>query len=90
MYHVATAVQRHQVKALVSVYRISASCPRFERFVAQAYLASNVARYFRRRYDNPEFIESLEKPFEWTDPAEVYSFYVSSISFASAHMIHPS
>ena len=56
------------------VSRPSASSPRFERFFAQAYLASNIAKNFRRRYDDLKFIESLEKPFEWTDPAEVHSF----------------
>lgn len=39
-------------------------------FKAAAFGASRVADAFRQRYDNPEFLSSIEKPFEWVDPAE--------------------
>jgi len=39
-------------------------------FKAAVILASNIAQSFRERWDSPEFVESFEKPFRWTDPAE--------------------
>ncbi|EGO27660.1 hypothetical protein SERLADRAFT_406684 [Serpula lacrymans var. lacrymans S7.9] len=36
----------------------------------QAYVASQKAPAFRARYDTPFFVQSLEKPFEWSDPAQ--------------------
>ena len=38
---------------------------------SKAFGASRVAAAFRQRYDDPEFLSSIEKPFEWVDPAEV-------------------
>lgn len=32
--------------------------------------ASRIAAEFRKNWDSPEFITSLERPFQWTDPAE--------------------
>ncbi|KAF5363472.1 hypothetical protein D9756_000172 [Leucocoprinus leucothites] len=37
---------------------------------AVAYAASARAPVFRRRYEVPEFLASIEKPFVWMDPAE--------------------
>jgi len=37
----------------------------------KAIVASMSAGSFRERYDTPGFCESIEKSFEWTDPAEV-------------------
>lgn len=40
----------------------------------KAFGASRAAAAFRQRYDDPEFLSSIEKPFEWVDPAEVCFF----------------
>ncbi|KIK04703.1 hypothetical protein K443DRAFT_4459 [Laccaria amethystina LaAM-08-1] len=39
-------------------------------FKATAFSASRVAAAFRQKYDDPEFLSSVEKPFKWVDPAE--------------------
>lgn len=37
---------------------------------ANAFHASKTAPWFRRRYDSPSFVSSVERPFKWIDPAE--------------------
>ncbi|KAJ7571851.1 hypothetical protein C8J56DRAFT_996912 [Mycena floridula] len=37
---------------------------------AVAIVASMTASYFRQRYDAPEFVATMDRPFQWTDPGE--------------------
>lgn len=41
----------------------------------QALQASRIAAEFRRNWDSPEFVASLEQPFQWRDPAEFLLSY---------------
>ncbi|KAF9569258.1 hypothetical protein CPC08DRAFT_176775 [Agrocybe pediades] len=50
-------------------------------FKSIAIIASERAENFRSRYDSPSFCETIERPFEWTDPAEaVISMYNRNFS----------
>ncbi|EGO02037.1 hypothetical protein SERLA73DRAFT_159113 [Serpula lacrymans var. lacrymans S7.3] len=52
------------------IFRHVADAIHRHHYRALAYVASQKAPAFRARYDTPFFVQSLEKPFEWSDPAQ--------------------
>ena len=76
--HVVTALQRYQLKAVVSPFS-NFICGDPYMIVLQAFAASSKACLFRMHYDIPGFLENIEPRFRWMDPAEVSCFKIFEI-----------
>jgi len=69
LWDVVTALQRLQCKANVRLVMFLFRL--YDIYNVQAFHASKIAPSFRRRYDSPDFVACIERPFKWSDPAEV-------------------
>lgn len=69
-YHVVPAIHRRCFRLAVGALTFSLTLP-FPNLGHQASDASEVAPLFRERWDSEDFCRQIERPFRWSDPAEV-------------------